>query len=84
MPGGAEAAESRRRRLYLSGVAATLAMAAVILAAASANLADDTPIPPLADKTLVAWVAPQDLAQRGGSVLTIERRGGIFDAIVLG
>lgn len=38
----------------------------------------------LADKTLVAWVAPADLAQRGGSVLTVERPGGVFDAIVLG
>lgn len=38
----------------------------------------------LADKTLVAWVCPANLAQRGGSVLTIEKSGGVFDAIVLG
>lgn len=38
----------------------------------------------LADKTLVAWVAPANLTQRGGSVLTIEKSGGVFDAIVLG
>ena len=38
----------------------------------------------IADKTLVAWVAPADLTQRGGSVLTIEKTGGVFDAIVFG
>jgi sucrose-6-phosphate hydrolase SacC (GH32 family) len=38
----------------------------------------------LRDKTLVAWVVPADLTQRGGSVLTIEKPGGIFDGIVLG
>jgi len=38
----------------------------------------------IADKTLVAWVAPANLTQRGGSVLTIEKPGGTFDAIVLG
>jgi hypothetical protein len=39
---------------------------------------------PLKDKTLVAWVSPDSLTQRGGSVLTIEKPGGIFDAIVFG
>ncbi|MCL4181055.1 MAG: GH32 C-terminal domain-containing protein [Verrucomicrobia bacterium] len=39
---------------------------------------------PLKDKTLVAWVSPANLNQRGGSVLTIEKPGGIFDAIVFG
>ena len=38
----------------------------------------------IADKTLVAWVAPANLTQRGGSVLTIEKPRGVFDAIVLG
>src|SRR5512137_1766981 len=38
----------------------------------------------LRDKTLVAWVTPANLTQRGGSVLTIEKTGGVFDAIVLG
>jgi len=41
-------------------------------------------VEPLRDKTLVAWVAPANLAQRGGSVLTIEKPRGVFDAIVLG
>ena len=39
---------------------------------------------PLVDKTLVAWVAPANLSQRGGSVLTIEDKSGRFDAIVFG
>ncbi|RMF90929.1 MAG: LamG domain-containing protein, partial [Planctomycetota bacterium] len=39
---------------------------------------------PLRDKTLVAWVTPANLEQRGGSVLTIEKPGGVFDAIVFG
>ena len=39
---------------------------------------------PLRDKTLVAWVSPSNLMQRGGSVLTIEKPGGVFDAVVLG
>src|ERR1051325_1138291 len=38
----------------------------------------------LRDKTLVAWVSPANLTQRGGSVLTIEKPGGAFDAMVLG
>jgi beta-fructofuranosidase len=40
--------------------------------------------PVLQDKTLVAWVAPENLAQRGGSVLTIDDRAGHFDGIVFG
>ncbi|RMG38011.1 MAG: hypothetical protein D6725_08055 [Planctomycetota bacterium] len=39
---------------------------------------------PLRDKTLVAWVTLANLQQRGGSVLTIEKPGGVFDAIVFG
>jgi hypothetical protein len=38
----------------------------------------------LQDKTLVAWVSSANLTQRGGSVLTIEKPGGVFDGIVLG
>ncbi len=40
--------------------------------------------PAITDKTLVAWVTPANLTQRGGSVLTIEKSRGVFDAIVLG
>jgi beta-fructofuranosidase len=39
---------------------------------------------PLTDKTLVVWCTPASLSQRGGSVLTIENPGNVFDAIVLG
>ncbi|MBM4032594.1 MAG: hypothetical protein FJ291_12520 [Planctomycetes bacterium] len=38
----------------------------------------------LKDKTLVAWVSPANLTQRGGSVLTLENPGGVFDALVFG
>ena len=40
--------------------------------------------PPLRDKTLVAWVAPGNLTQQGGSVLTLIDKAEHFDAIVLG
>jgi len=36
----------------------------------------------LRDKTLVVWVAPADLAQRGGSALTIDDGASHFDGIV--
>lgn len=39
---------------------------------------------PIGDKTLVVWASPANLSQRGGSALTVERGGGLFDAIVLG
>ena len=40
--------------------------------------------PALADKTLVVWVAPANLTQRGGSALTLEDSRGHFDGIVFG
>ncbi len=49
--------------------------------AASESAAD---FPPLKDKTLVVWASPADLAQRGGSALTLEDGRNRFDAIVLG
>ena len=57
-----------------------------MLLAATLNLpaARGAEKPPIADKTLVAWVAPANLAQRGGSVLTLEKAGGTFDGIVFG
>ena len=63
-----------------TAVLAVLSMALGSLAA-SASGEEKTVI---ADKTLVAWVAPANLTQRGGSVLTIEKPGGVFDAIVFG
>jgi len=41
-------------------------------------------ITPITDKTLVAWVYPANLDQRGGSLLTLIDREERFDAIVLG
>ncbi|MCX6908689.1 MAG: GH32 C-terminal domain-containing protein [Verrucomicrobia bacterium] len=38
----------------------------------------------LTDKTLVAWVAPANLTQCGGSALTIDDRQSHFDGIVFG
>ena len=38
----------------------------------------------LRDKTFVAWVQLANTTQRGGSVLTLEQRGGNFDALVFG
>jgi hypothetical protein len=40
--------------------------------------------PALAEKTLVAWVAPANSTLRGASVLTLDDRRGPFDGIVFG
>jgi len=45
--------------------------------------ADDSAAP-LRDKTLVAWAAPANLTQRGGSVLTIDDGRTHFDGMVFG
>ena len=42
------------------------------------------PEPALNDKTLVVWVAPANLTQRGGSALTLEDGHDHFDGIVFG
>ncbi len=39
---------------------------------------------PIRDKTLVAWVSPANLTQRGGSVLTLDDGRGHFDGVVFG
>jgi len=38
----------------------------------------------ITDKTLVVWAAPADLAQRGGSALTIDDMKSHFDGIIFG
>ena len=38
----------------------------------------------IGDKTLVAWATADNLAQRGGSILTLDDQGQSFDAIVFG
>jgi len=54
-------------------------IAAILCAAAFAV----EPLPVIRDKTLVTWVAPANLTQKGGSVLTIQEKE-TFDAVVLG
>ncbi len=62
----------------LCGAAVLLGLAGLTtVAAPAANF-------PIVDKTLVAWIAPANLAQRGGSVLTMEDTAARFDAIVFG
>jgi len=39
---------------------------------------------PLGDKTLVVWVAPANLTQKGGSVLTLDDQRSHFDGIIFG
>ena len=39
---------------------------------------------PLKDKTLVVWVSPANLTQRGGSALTIDDGESHFDGIIFG
>jgi sucrose-6-phosphate hydrolase SacC (GH32 family) len=63
-----------------------LALACALAALSSTDAAAAAPpaTRTLTDKTLVVWAAPANLEQRGGSALTIEKPGGVFDAIVLG
>ncbi len=70
-------------------VAALLAGSGGTLLLQNCAFAADAPKPldatkPLLDKTLVAWVSPANLTQRGGSVLTLIDKAEHFDAIVLG
>jgi len=58
---------------------------ALLAGGLSSGLASaETNSPPLRDKTLVVWAAPADLAQRGGSALTIEDGQSHFDGVVYG
>src|SRR5512139_4126890 len=65
------------RPLLASSLLPVLAMLACVPVSSAAPW-------PLKDKTLVAWVSPANLTQRGGSVLTMEKSGGVFDGIVYG
>jgi len=66
--------------LAAAGAVAGFWLLATIGTATKAMAADG----PLQDKTLVAWVAPANLTQRGGSTLTLDDLGGHFDGIVFG
>lgn len=63
---------------------AALAVMLMSFPARGAEKAEKAEKTVIGDKTLVGWVAPANLTQRGGSVLTIEKSGGTFDAIVFG
>ena len=65
--------------LNLATILAASALAAIVSLAPA-----QTPEPSLADKTLVVWVAPANLTQRGGSALTIDDGRDQFDGIVFG
>jgi len=64
--------------------ACLLVFIAVLIVVPDVGEAWGDPETVIADKTLVVWVSPANLTQRGGSALTIEKPGGIFDAIVFG
>ncbi|MBN1343854.1 MAG: GH32 C-terminal domain-containing protein [Phycisphaerae bacterium] len=67
------------------GWQASLCVCAVAIVWGSRAVAEDRkPGVVIGDKTMVAWVSPANLTQRGGSVLTLENPGGEFDAVVLG
>jgi sucrose-6-phosphate hydrolase SacC (GH32 family) len=55
---------------------------AVVIAAPPPGIAK--PQATLTDKTFVAWVAPANLTQHGGSVLTLDDRQSHFDGVVFG
>ena len=76
---------SRCRSYQFSRLSALNMIGLLVLAEAlGSQLARGAEKLTIADKTLVAWVAPANLTQRGGSVLTIEKPGGTFDGIVFG
>jgi hypothetical protein len=60
----------------------------ILLGVGAAVSAAESPARPkihhLTDKTLVAWAAPANLQQQGGSVLTLIDPAERFDAVVLG
>jgi len=74
-------------RLWLWSVT-RIVLIALLARAVSGGLAEADPPAgkplPIRDKTLVAWVYVANLTQRGGSALTLENPGGVFDAIVFG
>jgi beta-fructofuranosidase len=59
-------------------------LAALLLVLVVAGAIASEKEPPLTDKTLVVWVSPTDLAQHGGSALTVEDGSDRFDGIIFG
>src|SRR5688572_14815361 len=62
----------------------TVVLAAAAFAGITWPVIAQTTVSPLIDKTLVVWVAPANLTQRGGSALTIEDGRDRFDGVVFG
>jgi len=62
----------------------TFLIAIALPCAAAAAEDTEASFTPLGDKTLVSWVSPANLEQRGGSALTLEDSGNRFDGIVFG
>jgi beta-fructofuranosidase len=56
----------------------------ILMVACGGTAEGEESSPPLRDKTLMAWVSLDDLAQRGGTALTLEDRQGHFDGLVFG
>ncbi len=75
---------SARKNALLASVVAVCALAGAESQTGFTPTPNAAAVWPLRDKTLVAWVSPANLTQRGGSVLTIEKPGAVFDAIVFG
>ena len=55
-----------------------------VLFQGAAGGSEDQQGPPLTEKTLVAWAAPANLTQRGGSALTLGDGTTHFDGVVFG
>jgi hypothetical protein len=73
------------RRTNRTALAALATLVAAAMPWGSGARAQETEKPAvITDKTLVAWVCPADLAQRGGSLITLIDKAERFDAIVLG
>jgi hypothetical protein len=73
---------SRRLSVFCLAVVALLSCRLAASAGEAPQPLNETK--PLLDKTLVAWVAPANLTQRGGSIVTLIDKAEHFDAIVLG
>jgi hypothetical protein len=56
----------------------------IILFILSNQVSEGAPRTDIKDKTLVAWTAPVNLQQRGGSALTIDDLDSHFDGIIFG
>ncbi len=61
-----------------------IAVLILTLAVIASTVLAEPQEPDLADKTLVVWVAPANLTQRGGSALSIDDGRDHFDGVIFG